>query len=419
MQLRTPSISFLPALALVTFLSSGAGAAVEPVEQTPERTTGEIHSFDPDRQYWITYADCMADDELVFDVTLQNDTGNLQVWATTEGGKCTSSSEQSTVEGSCWLVYEANAQNFQTIHVRTQDIASMKYGRAALGKGTEASCNQTLVSTTGVNITLSFMLSTGTANADYVGSFEKTGLDLLGPPAPEITGEPGIKDGRLGLSWSVSDADDWAGYRIYCYPDPSSGATETAELRPLAAPEAGGAGSVGLAQAGTAGASATGGTSTTGGASATGGASTGTAGAAGSGTTTEQSSGTIAPGCRFEGGLVPGEIPDERYLCGSELENQLAREGDAKSYDGEPLANGTTYQLAVAGTDLFGNPGKISSVVCGTPHDVTTFYEAYRDAGGKAGGGFCAFSPRRSLSSLAWLGGAALLLALRQRRRRR
>jgi hypothetical protein len=92
----------------------------------------------------------------------------------------------------------------------------------------------------------------------------------------------------------------------------------------------------------------------------------------------------------------------------------MADEGQA---DG--LSDGTTYTVAVSATDRYGNPGPLSAPVCGTPELVTGFYEAYRAAGGQAGGaGICAISgPGRS--GLAALAASALLLLAAAMRRHR
>ena len=47
------------------------------------------------------------------------------------------------------------------------------------------------------------------------------------------------------------------------------------------------------------------------------------------------------------------------------------------------------WACGVAGTDELENPGVLSNILCGVPEPVTDFFEAYRQAGGLAGGGFC------------------------------
>jgi hypothetical protein len=81
------------------------------------------------------------------------------------------------------------------------------------------------------------------------------------------------------------------------------------------------------------------------------------------------------------------------------------------------LDNGVAYAVAVASEDDVGNVGVLSELACGTPKEVTGFYEAYRAAGGEAGGGFCTFGPaRRGAIPLAVATLLGLLVLARRRR---
>jgi MYXO-CTERM domain-containing protein len=89
--------------------------------------------------------------------------------------------------------------------------------------------------------------------------------------------------------------------------------------------------------------------------------------------------------------------------------------GNVTSGQTSALLNGVHYSVAVAAQDLFKNYGELSDSTCARPEPVTGFFEAYRDAGGKGGGGFCSVSAGRS-PALAGFGVLALLgLALRRR----
>lgn len=112
--------------------------------------------------------------------------------------------------------------------------------------------------------------------------------------------------------------------------------------------------------------------------------------------------------------LIAGEDPPAGLAdCGST--NSKA----ATSVTAKGLMNGTSYAVAVASEDLVGNTSKLSNVTCGVPQEVTGFYEAYRAAGGEAGGGFfaCSFSPARG-GAYGALGALALAAAALWRRRR-
>jgi hypothetical protein len=81
------------------------------------------------------------------------------------------------------------------------------------------------------------------------------------------------------------------------------------------------------------------------------------------------------------------------------------------------LENGSTYVVAIAAEDTAYNVGVLSELACGTPQDVTGFYEAYRDAGGEAGGGFCSFAPARHGALAAAVASLVAACALLRRRR--
>lgn len=107
--------------------------------------------------------------------------------------------------------------------------------------------------------------------------------------------------------------------------------------------------------------------------------------------------------------LVAGELPPggNQYECGT-VTGRGTREGTARKLD-----NGTTYAVAVAARDLVKNSGVLSEAECVTPAEVTTFFENYKQSGGRGGGGYCAQSPRPVgpmgllllllLSTAAWL----------------
>jgi hypothetical protein len=110
--------------------------------------------------------------------------------------------------------------------------------------------------------------------------------------------------------------------------------------------------------------------------------------------------------------LVAGQIPPEDHRCGT----QTALGADSATTD-MSLQNGVKYAVAITLVDGVGNESVLSNVACGTPEEVTGFYEAYRAAGGEAGGGFCSFAPGRRAAIPI---GAALLIgcaALLRRRR--
>lgn len=82
--------------------------------------------------------------------------------------------------------------------------------------------------------------------------------------------------------------------------------------------------------------------------------------------------------------VPPTELPE---TVKTSMPGPNSTEGDV---DG--LENGKEYACAIAGTDAYGNVGKLSGIDCGSPKSVDSYYKSYRDAGGMAGGGYCSFS---------------------------
>jgi hypothetical protein len=109
--------------------------------------------------------------------------------------------------------------------------------------------------------------------------------------------------------------------------------------------------------------------------------------------------------------LPNDQVASATYECGNAGKNSESGQTDSD------LENGTSYTVGVAAIDLLGNAGPISTTVCGTPEPIVGFYEAYRAAGGKGGGGnICSFSPPSRTGMAGFGAGAALFLAAALRR---
>ena len=119
-------------------------------------------------------------------------------------------------------------------------------------------------------------------------------------------------------------------------------------------------------------------------------------------------------------GLVPGEIPSVAP-CGEVT-------APAGQVTATGLENGASYAVGIAAVDAVGNPGTLSELACATPSPVDDFFDAYRRAGGQAGGPLCSLGAggvawardgALSLGSLGLLLGLGLLRrATRERRAR-
>ncbi len=396
------------AAALVAAHAGPALAASITINPNPQRELGENHSESIEKRYYVTRADCVSDDAFLFRVTIRDGGNyNLEVWASQSSDCSTYNERRANGVATCWRVFAEDAKNDSyTIRVRMQDIATLESnGREVEGRGTAEDCEPGDLATGGMKLKLYFLLVNGSELGGTAATFD-TGIDLTGPAAPTgIATE--VAEDKLKVSWEITDSDDWAGYRIYCASAADAaaagGASTGAGGSPSATGAAPGGGIPGAAGTTASNGGVVGAAGASGEATSAGGSPTAAAG----GTT-----GTVQGACDF-GVLVPGTIPDDAYQCG-EGETILATEGLATG-----LADGTTFAVGVSGVDLLGNPGPLSDVVCGTPQPVTTFFEAYREAGGTAGGGFCAFSRARTPASFGALFAAATLLGARRRGRSR
>jgi hypothetical protein len=113
-------------------------------------------------------------------------------------------------------------------------------------------------------------------------------------------------------------------------------------------------------------------------------------------------------------GLVGGQVPDPRYLCGSVSGLQTTK-GLI-----ENLTNFEITSVGVAAVDTVGNVGPLSTIACAAPQPIDDFYRVYRDAGGRAGGGYCSVDHVGRATGLAPFGlalGLGLARALRRKSR--
>lgn len=413
---------WLPALALGSAIALGAGAARAAITVTYNKRS--ISTRDKDQKpLWVNHKDCVDQNNL--DFTLGLPAGSLayqlEVWAALSGTDCTDPTQRN-VNGSCWQVYIATPTTTTwPVEVAARDIAGQhkpgtSAGSSGPGSGTLEDCDGNQFSDQGASITLYFMLVQGTGaqpylSANYTGTGASTlGVDLIGPPAATNV-SAGAGDNELIMSWTPPQGSPVNGYRFYCFPTPGSTGDAAAPLGSAGA-DGGIAGATGAGggagMSGMAGASGTGGTAGGGGtAGASGGG--GTAGATDAGSKTDSGS-DAGPDC-LGSPLVPGKLPDETYYCGSGTGN-TATSGAVKG-----LENGTTYAVGVALTDTVNNIGLLSVAECGTPKQVNGFFDQYRNAGGQAGGGFCAIA--RKPAPGAGLAFALALVATMLRRRRR
>ncbi|MBI3203661.1 MAG: hypothetical protein HYZ29_19135 [Myxococcales bacterium] len=353
---------------------------------------------------WVSYSDCTGGDELSFETTLVSAVGlSLEVWVGSSAD-CTPYEARLGSSPTCWQVYKTNPQaTTQNVKIRAQDIIAQNKstdGSWGPGTGTAADCDVSGAASEGQQITLYFMLVDGTGQTKGTGTNYQTKFDVVGPPAPEGV-SAGIGEELLVVSWDASTASDLIGYRVYCDPKPGAGAPASSPMADSGAAGSGGAAGA-SSDAGSDAASDSGSD-----AASDSGSDAASAGTGGTGGTDGGSGGN--PACP-SAALTPGLRPDSTYQCGS-VTGKLETSANAGD-----LTNGVKYAVAVAGVDRVGNSGPLSSVACGSPQPVDDFFELYRRAGGKGGGGFCALGAEPSQAGLAALGLALLALGLRRRR---
>lgn len=105
-----------------------------------------------------------------------------------------------------------------------------------------------------------------------------------------------------------------------------------------------------------------------------------------------------------------GDVPEDDFFECGDVQGRSARDGQTNLLD-----NNQAYAVYVTSTDTVGNQSDASDYGCATPQEVITFFEQYKEDGGRGGGGFCAYSPHEQTSLWLLLAGTLLLLAARRR----
>ena len=331
---------------------------------------------------WVNRADCLARDVLTFSpVTLHDYDGyDLEAWAGKRNVDCADPDNRDS-GGDCFQVFAAKADSpSMTVHIDALELVA----RGAASPPYPDVCNGA-TSAKRTSLSLTFML---VDEDGEIGGKPKIWTDIgydVSPPAPPTHVSASESETRIYLDWKEPDALDLRSYVFYCDPRPGSVLADGG-LTTLSAIGA-------LSQAESVDASSE------------------PAGSAEDGGSSLRSCGDSEV---IAAGVDPLSVRDiGDYVCGST---------SAGDHTGtvEHLVNGVEYSVAVASVDEVGNVGVLSRPVCETPIPVTDFYELYRQAGGKAGGGWCSLS--RTPSAAAH-GTAALFTALSLatfvRRRRR
>lgn len=371
------SLGFVLALPTRAWAQTGFSVTIDErtgfgIEREKDRPTSQ-------RPNWISRKDCNDGDENRFqsqtEAELEKNTWirlypvvtypssgsyTIEVWVS-QSADCSDLNIINGNANSCSLVFATRADDRPDIYLNPRDIVEANSSlRAENWPGTDPTAGKETTCEKQVEKNLTyFVLVRDTDEIKASAKIAIGGVDTLAPEPPNSI-DVAAGDEHIFFDWKIdssNEAEDTYGFAFFCVPQGS-------------ASEDG---------------------------------ATGIGGAGGGGGNDDCSQGI----------LREGEIPSEEalsYICGSE-KGRTSRKGQA-----DDLENYTLYAVAIAATDTVRNKGKLSEVSCATPKEVTTFFESYKEAGGKGGGGFCALSRRSNGAHLAILLAGGLGLLLRRRR---
>ncbi|RYE84767.1 MAG: hypothetical protein EOO75_17725, partial [Myxococcales bacterium] len=180
-----------------------------------------------DSIYWISQADCQADDKFIFPVVLSGFSSDVsvEVWAGESGVDCSNVDNRTTATQKCWKVSATYnpSQGFTpeiVVPARTILARDLTNAAASATPGADVCTNSTYSdSRNGVPIVLSFLPIQGVSSSIAGIAFTKVRIDLGGPDAPAKL-ELGVGENRLSLSWGQVTTGDITGYQFFCDPPP-------------------------------------------------------------------------------------------------------------------------------------------------------------------------------------------------------
>jgi hypothetical protein len=374
----------------------------------------------------INREDCVNNNTLDIGYTYSGAQGYVfELWA---GAGCDQAGAR-TGSGSvrtCVQVGTASLSN-RAVEVKAADLVK-DISVTTFPADTATACNPTTAVSGFENRVLFLVIYDPSSMAAVATAQWQYSFDIVGPAAPtSVTASPG--DTTVITSFTGTTDTDAQKYEFFCAP--ALGITPTAGSAGMdaggtagAAGTAGAGGSAGIAGTDTGGATTagtagtdTGGVTTAGTAGTDTGGVSGSAGIAGtagtSGTAGTAGGPAVNPDCMATA-LTPGVAPGTGAMACGTIGSQGSNGGETDP----DLTNGIVWAVGVASVDQAGNVGPLSNLACTVPKDTVGFYEAYRKAGGEAGGGFCTFSPgvHGTLASLLDFLGLGAIAAWRRRR---
>jgi hypothetical protein len=374
----------------------------------------------------------------------------MQVWA--GATDCTQTSARQANSGAthCWPVVQTTAleQSF-TVNIRAQDlvafISNPEPPTTYTPQGITACQSQSAPGVEALGVYFMAMEADG-LTVDGTSAMYSLNAALVGPlPPTGVTA--GVGENLIVVSWTPATDATIQGYNVYCQ-DQGANASEAgvdgAAVPTLVCPSTGVAAvSDGAAEASDVDACVLENVS---GASGAGGASCVSNALVDSyclvnGVSVSPAECLSTNATEVDSGIVASIVTDAEtgeasvpagtavgisnissiYLCGQVGGNTTSSlTVQSFSDGGASIQDFTQYAVGVAAFDGEGNVGLISNLSCVTPAPVTTFWDKYTEAGGLAGGGFCALEgPGRQVGgSLFGIGMGAAAMAYARRRRR-
>lgn len=352
----------------------------------------------------VSYQDCKDDQRIVYALQMSGFevNANVEAWASVSGASCEQQTSRVGPTAVCWkLAASIPLSTINNVYLPVRTIMSgAGPGGATALDASENICGQVDLTT----IVVQFLyFKPGQPAVPAVKVPSEIRVDTVGPPAVNVTGIlPG--NGRVVVQFAAVGTNSDAGgtgssaggvveqaeIRVYCAPAETTSASpgttttvcnEVDASDPDAAPEDAGCTEV----------------TTDGGASA--------AAACGSSAFVGADGQPVTPDAEF----------DAKYRCGRII-GPTGSSAAGETLNGQPLQNGTTYAVAVARTDGFGNGGALSEVLCETPEETTDFWAGYRNANGQGGG--CATAGGGGSVAGAAITAFVVLAAGRRRRAR-
>ncbi len=417
---------------LVRAQVSSVSVTTTPTRQLPNGMYYPSHIVDGTNQ-GIGYLDCTNDTEILFPLTiagLPDVTVTFEIWAgTTDCTQAGATNNAST--GTCWPVAPNPVPAaVMTVAIRVQDIVSQlgvtppaqSYSSAPATVCTTAASSTTTTvtddsgttsTTSGVaNVSIFFMFfPTGSSTPSVTSTPYPLEVKLSGPGA--CTGvTAGSGDGEIVMNWSPPSGEtDIQGYNLFAQPVGSLGPSDASTVMQVCT-DAGQVGTELFDDAGNPVYDDAGNpiyVDDAGNPVTQPDASCYNQYVPSSPTGCSSSSGSIDT---TSAALACLDAGPSNILC-SQVNGTTNSQGTISG-----LANGTSYAVAVAAFDEFGNLGSISNAVCATPAPINDFWKVYNQDGGNAG--FCALEVVGAHGSpvAATLAGLVAFAFIRRRRKK-